>query len=250
MRTRTFIGMILLVLALFVVSVPSLLDLASGGVQAAAHKAGVPGVEAVRPANQKFASSKAADDGTVQLNDGLEIKGYEADGDNLRDGYSTAERESIGNGRLKMGSTRQELPDQLRNGTITSSPIPTGTGILLDSDGCPTFAKNANPTELMADPDVAQRYDDGVANADEPGACRTTFDARVAAGEPSDDDTTQRIIDELGPAAIERMDPTEMLILVAYYDMFEDMFGSTLGSDATDTAATTEPTATTAGAAG
>jgi hypothetical protein len=182
MRTRTFIGMIILILALIVASTPALLDLTSNGVQTALHKAGVPGVPAANSGATAPSSSAPAKD---KLTAQLEIKGYIANKNNLRDEYSTAQRAAIDTYRLSTGARRQLLPGQFKDASATSAPIPlSASGVLLDSNGCPEFADGAVSTAVLADPKVQQLYANAIASADNPATCTVTFTARTAAADP------------------------------------------------------------------
>ncbi|MCW2974640.1 MAG: hypothetical protein JWN72_2913 [Thermoleophilia bacterium] len=224
MRTRTFIGMIILILALIVASTPPLLDVVSKGVQAGAHKAGVPGVDAVAAAPDSRKPAKAAG-GTVDPR--LELKGYTQTGADLRDGYSTAERAATQGYRLATGTHRQLMPGQLSEATAASPPLTGAEGVLLDSDGCPLLRPGADSTQVLATPEAKQLYADKVASADDPASCRATFTARTTAADPSKaTPASERLLRELGPGAVRRQDATELLMAKAYYTMLDGMFAT------------------------
>lgn len=224
MRTRTFIGMIILILALIVASTPALLAVASREIQVGAHKVGIPGVDAVPNSASSQTSGNAAG-GKVAPR--LELKGYTVTGSDLRDGYSTSERAATQGYRLATGTNRQLMPGQLRGATASAPPLTSSKGVLLDSNGCPQFRPDADSTQVLATPAAKQLYANKVASADDPATCRATFAARTTAADPTKvTPMSERMLRELGPGAVRRQDATELLMAKAYYTMLDGLFST------------------------
>ncbi|MCW2949034.1 MAG: hypothetical protein JWN41_47 [Thermoleophilia bacterium] len=182
MRTRTFIGMIILILVLIVATTPTLLNQASINLQDALHKVGVPGVAA---AHRSTGSTPVVSKGGGAVPPQLLVKGFTVNKKNLRDGYSTAERGAVQSYRLQSGSTREALPGQLADSSLTATPVPDPGGVLLDSAGCPMFPANVDSSAVLADPVLAQNYANGIASADNPATCKVIFQTRITAADPS-----------------------------------------------------------------
>jgi hypothetical protein len=226
MRTRTFIGMILLILVLMVASTPALLDVVAIGVQKAAVRVGLPGVPAPATAAKKPSTKAATGAGTVSAR--LELKGYLVGKPDLRDSYSTAERAAIESNRLGSGAHRQLLSNQLKDSTLKSDPIPGVNGVLLDSVGCPRFAVGDDVVALMADPTIAANYNAKVAAADDPAGCSTAFAARVAAADPSKQVTsgTSAMGRRYSTRQLDSMDLPDLLIELQGIELLSGMFGT------------------------
>lgn len=224
MRTRTFIGMILLILVLIVASTPSLLDVVSGGVQNAGARAGVPGMKAPKPSSTTAVATK----GGGKVNSQLELKGYLVGKPDLRDGYSDAERAATESYRLGSGAHRQLLANQPKDGMLGSDPIPGANGVLLDSAGCPRFSADDDVVTLMADPTMAALYDGKVAAADDPAACKVAFAARVKAADPAQQATpgTSASKRHYSTRQLDSMDIADLYVELQGIDMLAGMFGS------------------------
>lgn len=230
---RTFIGLILLIIALMVASTPALLEPASRGVEQAGIRVGLLND---RVADAKAAEAKAAKarkkakvkpiDSYVQLQGYQRIKG----GD-MRDVAGDA-RAVTAHGRLSEGASRATLPGEAVRSATSTPPVESADGVLLDSTGCPLFAADADVASLMANPDIAQLYADKVASADDAAVCQPVFEARVkeatvaanSAALPGDRRVT---------AAALRGDTEQMLLETYASDMFLAMFGSDAATSAT-----------------
>ena len=180
MRTRTFIGLILLVAALLVASTPALLTPTAKGVEHVAVQAGImPDVEAAErkeKQRQEQAAEGAADPA-------LALKGFsrEKNGD-LRDTVTNNERASNQRGRLEAGDRRVRMPGQLENQDAYSPPIVLEEGaMLLDSTGCPMMPTTAEEVAYIATDEGSAAYGQRVANADDPTTCQADLLAAVKA---------------------------------------------------------------------
>lgn len=223
MPTRTFIGLIFLIIALVVASTPALLTPATRGVENVAVRAGV---IADQEAIAKAAAAKQAPDTKKKgkpVPAYLAMRGYQLDKDgNLRD-VAGDTRPTDGRGRLARGNARMLMPGELDPATLDAPPITKEGGVLLDAAGCPQFATGVDVAALMTDLDAAALYAAKAGQADDPAACSTLLKARVdeATAVPSDALPGDRRI----TAAALRDDTQQMLIETYASDMFLAMFG-------------------------
>lgn len=174
MRTRSFIGLAFLILALLVVSTPALLEPTAAGVESLAISTGV--LEPPKLVN----GPRASDEDVDPVEARLQLRGHVADenGD-LRDVAREGARDPLGGQRLASGSTRRGLL-----GTDADDPLAgpvAGDALLLDRTGCPTFPKNADLATLLDAPETRERYTAAVAAADDPAACREALNAQIEA---------------------------------------------------------------------
>lgn len=180
MRTRAFIGLILLVAALMVATVPALLAPASAGIERAIVLTGLirdPGYEAAM--DRKRDAERSLD---VQLDKRLEIKGFVVIEDGvLRDTTPLGARDSNQRGRLDAGSRRTLLPGQPASTDAYDVPLTDPENLFLDVNGCPMFHPGADVLAILNDPETNQRYADWAASADDPDDCTLVLQARVDA---------------------------------------------------------------------
>ena len=246
MRTRTFLGLILLVAALIVASTPALLTPTANGVEQLAIEAGVLEDQKALAKERAKAQEEREKERGVAVEDRLEIKGFveEQDGD-LRDTKPVGDREVNERGRLEAGSARLMLPGQKPGTDAYSPPFAAEDGVLLDIDGCPVFRPEANVAAMMADPDTKTLYDGKVTTSDDAAACRVVFDERVAiataddSGEPSG--AMGRRMAGLQYESLESLG-----ITVSQYELLLDIFDF---SDPADALAAADETTGTSGAA-
>lgn len=220
MPKSTFIGLVFLIAALLVASVPELLHPTAGAVEQ-----GMVSVGLMQPVKQQKPATKDAKDtdkGTDDLSEKrLALRGYvvEKDGD-LRDSVDPFDRDAAGRGRLAGGSSRLLLSGQRDRGDLP--PATSENGILLDITGCPLFRPETDVALLLADPDTAARYAEKAADSDDPAGCATLLDERIAAATapetaPPLGATTQRDRD-----AIRRGGTTAMIIALAELELLAD----------------------------
>jgi hypothetical protein len=190
MRTRAFIGLILLVAAMMVATIPALLTPASGGIERVLVLAGLlddPEYEAAK--ERKRDAEQSSDE---QVDGRLELKGFEVteEGD-LRDTTPVGERDANQRGRLETGSRRTLLPGQAASTDAYDAPLTDPENLLLDANGCPMFRPGTDVPALLNDPETNQRYADRAASADDPADCALVLQARVdaatAAAEATDE---------------------------------------------------------------
>ncbi len=260
MRTRTFLGLILLVAALIVASTPALLTPTAKGVEHLAVQAGVLDDHAQLAKDRRKAQEQREEDSGVKVEDRLELKGFieEKDGD-LRDTKPVGDREVNERGRLEMGATRVALPGQKPGTDAYSAPFAAEDGVLLDIDGCPVFRPEADVAAMMANPDTKTLYDGKVTTADDAAACRTIFDERVALATADGSDRPRGAIARHG-AGLQYESMESLGITVSQYELLLDIFDfsdtsdalasatATTGSSSAGTTATTSTTATTTSA--
>ena len=137
MRTRTFIGLALLIVALIVASTPQLLDPTARGVATLGTQAGL-----IKPLPGSASDERASSKGK-QLKPALQLHGYELqkNGD-LRDTVSAQERSANARGRLIDGSHRVGLPGEPES-SQTDLPYPAPSAMLLDDTGSGRISASA-----------------------------------------------------------------------------------------------------------
>ncbi|MCW2928602.1 MAG: hypothetical protein JWM86_2570 [Thermoleophilia bacterium] len=220
MPNRTFLGLILLIIALVVASTPALLTPTARGVEAVGVRAGVIKQQTPSTRGSDTSASSKAD---TPVKPYLAMRGYqlERDGD-LRD-VAGDTRPTDGRGRLATGSTRIAMPGEALRTATDSPPVTTEGGVLLDATGCPLFAEDADVATLMADPDAASLYATKAGDADDPAACATLLQARVDAATATPATTLPG--DRRALASALRDDSQRMLMETYASDMFLAMFG-------------------------
>lgn len=183
MNARTFIGLIILIAALFVASVPELLDPTARGLEQAAVKVGALDPDPAKAQAAKAEAKAKADepDPDELAEPRLALKGFvvEEDGD-LRDSVDPAERESFRRGRLTAGASRTRLPGQQEPVDEQVPPAAAEDGVLLDITGCPVFRSDTDVAALLADPDMVDLYAAKVEESDDPEACDLLLQERIA----------------------------------------------------------------------
>lgn len=244
MRTRTFIGLIFLIAALFVASNPALLEPTAQGVERVALRAGVidepkqePGSEVLLDAKQK----KSADPVEARL----QLNGYvrEESGD-LRDTTPIGERETNTRRRLESGTYRAQLPGEYAYHSSDSPPIAAEGKLLLDAEGCPVLRPEVDIVKLVGDEKEFARYEAQSAKADDPEVCEARFAESMEAALPA----AQRTAGTTTPqeqAAIHRASTIGVMVALTRISMLESMMGAdervaalaSLRGDAADTAA-------------
>lgn len=238
MPKSTFIGLIFLVAALLVASVPALLEPTAGGVEKGLVGVGVlPKPPAPADAGK---SSKSGKSSKPQL----QLKGFEVqkNGD-LRDTVDPLDREDAASGRLERGATRLLLDGQRPESDVP--PASTEDGVLLDITGCPLLRPDTDVAVLLANPDTANLYATKVGAADDPAACTALFRERVAEATapvtaPPLGSTTQRDRD-----SIRRGGTSSMIVALAEIQLLSSFMDD---SELQDALAALDGTKTTAGA--
>jgi hypothetical protein len=233
MRTRTFLGLILLVAALIVASTPALLQPAATGVERLAVEAGVLDDQA-KLAKERSARAEERGGSAADVEERLELKGFsvEEDGD-LRDTKAVGEREVNERGRLEAGASRTLMPGQKPGTDAFSPPFAAEDGVLLDIDGCPVFRPEADVAALIANDEVLKLYQGKVAEADDVAACRAVFEERVAIATATEDDALRgapgRQLAGLEYESLESLGITmreyEMLLAIFDFDDVPDVAG-------------------------
>lgn len=226
MRTRSFIGLILLVAMLIVVSTPALLNPSADGIERLAIKAGI--VDDTQAALQREREQDAAQS-TDPVKARLVFKGHEVDaktGD-LRDTATAQERASNQRGRLVSGSQRQLMPGQLEDQDAFSRPVPqTADGMTLDDTGCPVIPDGMDPLAVMGNPTMKAQLTAKVAQADDPAACTTSInelvtEAKTAQTVSSSASPSSRRADSIRRRSLNgiAIDLTHMSLLAQMFDV-------------------------------
>ncbi len=226
MRTRTFIGLIMLVAALIVASTPALLEPTAKGVERLGVEAGF--VEDQKAlAKERAAAQKKAQKESGAADEKLELKGFavEEDGD-LRDTKEVGARNANERGRLPAGNQRVLLPGQKPGTDAYSPPFAAEDGVLLDIDGCPTFRPEADVAAMMADEDTRTKYANKVASADDAAACETVLNERIAIATASNEDINLPG-DRRHYASMARSDSERMFLEYRRISMLADVLGMT-----------------------
>ncbi|MCW2955704.1 MAG: hypothetical protein JWO69_573 [Thermoleophilia bacterium] len=224
MRTRTFIGLIILVIALMVASTPALLTPASRGIEVGLAQAGVPGFDQAAAAKDATATERTAPIDPIE--DRLMLSGHVRVDNDLRDDFSETERAANHGGRLLGGAGRTRLPGELDTSSATDQPIEFQDGVLLDNAGCPVFRQGTDVAALWANADLRQRYEDRAANADDPADCRSVLAARRDAaldGAAASEWTLRG--DRRDTAATLRGTSEQVAMTIAMGELYEEMFG-------------------------
>jgi hypothetical protein len=178
MRTRTFIGLAFLIVALIVASNPVLLDSTARGVEVAGLQVGL--LHGSSNGTPTYKSSKK------QAASALALKGYQLDkSGNLVDTVPLDKRGAVGSTRLLGGSTRVLLPGQLEGTGTDAPPYPATGKLLLDVTGCPVFRAGTDVAALLADPATKLAYTNAVNASTNPKACSTFINGLVTANTPS-----------------------------------------------------------------
>lgn len=232
MRTRTFLGLILLVAALVVATTPALLTHTANGVEQLAIDAGVLDDQTALAKESALRQEQHEEKSGIDVDNRLEIKGFveEQDGD-LRDTRPVGARQVNERGRLEAGNQRLILPGQKPGTDAYSPPFATEDGVLLDIDGCPVFRPEANVAAMMADPATKTRYDGKVTTSNDAAACRTVFDERVAIATA---DTSNEPSGAMGRrmAGLEYESLESLGITVSQYALLLDIFDFSDTADA------------------
>lgn len=248
MTAKTFIGLIFLIAALLVASVPELLEPTAAGVEKAAVSVGV--LPKAKPAAAE--AKQPANTGDDTADPRLTLRGFvqEEDGD-LRDTVDPIDRESNLRGRLETGTARISLPGQVADPGGSVPPASSEDGVLLDITGCPLFRPDTDVAVLLANPAMQALYSSKVADADDPAACNTLLQERIAtATEPltvpalGSTTTRERAAIRRGGAAAMIIGLNEIELLAQFMDDAEiqEALAALDGSAAADTA-DTEPDA-------
>lgn len=239
LRTRTFLGMVVLVIMLMVASTPALLDPTAERLQSAAAQAGVPNISAPGEAARAEAKARAkakkqAEQEGTAIEAALALRGrtVEADG-SLRDQYDPNARTT--GSRLAIGSHRTVLAD---GAAPVKTPPPLEDGVLLDRTGCPQFSSDQDVATLWADPVSRARYEAKVASADDPAGCSTLFTQRRDEATGADV-RTMLPGDARDAASLRRGRTADVGFLLTYQRMLETM----LPDAASAAAALTTPAA-------
>ncbi len=181
MRTRSFIGLILLIAVLMVVSIPALLQPASAGLETALVKAGL-----LEDQQKAFEQARKIDasQSDAKVTNSMMLKGHELNEEtgDLRDTVSVEKRNSNEHGRLVDGDRRVLLPGQLVDqDAYTTPPITGEDGMVLDNTGCPVVQEDANLSTLFEDADTKAKFQEKADAADDPAACSKTLNDRLDA---------------------------------------------------------------------
>jgi hypothetical protein len=178
MRTRTFIGLAFLIVALLVASNPVLLDRTAHGVEVAGLQVGV--LHGSSDGSPPYKASKS------QAPSALSLKGYEVDkAGNLVDTVALDKRGAVGTTRLADGATRIALPGQLAGVGQDAPPYPDTGKLLLDVTGCPVFRDGTDVAALLADPTQKLAYTAAVNASDDPKACAAFVTGAATPATPS-----------------------------------------------------------------
>lgn len=250
MRTRTFLGLILLVAALIVASTPALLTPTANGVEQLAIEAGVLEDRALLAKERRQAQEQREEDSGITVEERLELKGFteEKDGD-LRDTQAVGDREDNERGRLEAGAMRLALPGQKPGTDAYSPPFAAEDGVLLDIDGCPVFRPEADVAAMMANADTKTLYDGKVTTSDDAATCRTVFAERIALATADNSDEPKGAIARRA-AGLQYESMESLGITVSQYELLLDIFDFSDTSDAlAGAAATTGTGSTTTGTA-
>ncbi|MCW2960855.1 MAG: hypothetical protein JWM25_1547 [Thermoleophilia bacterium] len=237
MRTRNFIGLIMLVLALMVASTPELLTPAAKGAEAVLAKANMPGFTEQRVTTKPADGVSAAE----PVDPVLEIKGHAVEEDSdLRDRYSTSEREMNSSGRLNEGRGRRTLPGQQAVADPFENPAELQDGVLLDNGGCPVFSEGSNVAAIWADADRRALYESKAAAADDPAGCAKVLTSRRAEADAMN--AWKLPGDRRDTAATLRGRTGTVALMTTMAQLYEDVFGdmSTYETTAQDTRTATE----------
>jgi hypothetical protein len=224
MRTRSFIGLMLLVAILIVVSTPAILEPTAEGVEHLAVSAGI--ADDNEAALERERAQDAAQT-TVPVEAKLVFKGHVVDpksGD-LRDTATARERASNQRGRLVAGDQRQLMPGQLEDqDAFSRPPVLTEEGMVLDDTGCPVFADGVDPLAVMGDAKLKAQFAARAAKADDPAACTNSINAIVKQSKqrpgPSSASSTVRRADSTTRRSLHGMviDLEQMTILSQMFD--------------------------------
>lgn len=230
MRTRAFIGLVILAIILMIVSTPALLTPTAREIQKGAVMAKVPGVPdpdatTPTPSRKPAATAIAANKKLRQL----ALKGYVASGTDMRDLLPVGARHDTRSGRLAAGSSRTGLPGATQGSDPAfGSPATSQDGLLLDAELCPVFPVGADVAELLADATTKQRYEDGVASSTDPATCRTRYQATVdaATGASGPDLTIPAAVRrQQGAATGQRQSLIGLAVSLREISLLEDMLG-------------------------
>jgi hypothetical protein len=243
MSKKAFTGLILLIAALLVASVPALLTPASAGVEQAAIKVGLlqPPAAPPAPVFPKASKKDKPADGR------LELRGYELEKDgDLRDTVDPLDRDAHGHARLTSGS-RRVLLDGQRDRSSEAPPATSEDGVLLDITGCPVFREGTDVTALLAVVETQNLYARKVAGSDDPAACDTLLQQRIK------DATAAATTSPLGAAtdrdrnSIRRGSPSEMVVAFAEIQLLSQFMDDASLQDALAALDGTSPAAAAAG---
>lgn len=230
MRTRSFIGLIFLIVALLIASTPTLLQPTSHGIEVLAAKAGV--IDAPSSSTKSESTSSSGDGGSSDpLEARLELKGHvlQENGD-MRDTATQIERASNQRGRLEAGGQRILMPGQQENQDAYSlPPVLAEDGLRLDSTGCPTFAEDADIVTLWADEKVQALYEERAGQADDPEACAAAITLEVRAAVRSN--TTMLPGDRRRTSASIRSDSERLMFELEMNAMYDAIFENWSTSD-------------------
>lgn len=233
MRTRSFIGLVLLVAILMVVSVPALLTPAAAGVENGLVKAGL-----LNDEERAFEQQRKIDASQTKepVEERMMLKGHLLDEEtgNLRDTVTVDKRTSNERGRLAEGDRRVLLPGQLSDQDAYSlPPVATEGAMVLDDTGCPVVPDGQSLSALFEDPAVRRAYQKKANGADDPSGCAKSINERLKA----DQDTVPLLLpnDRRRLSSMTRRDSTNLQLSVYMETMYEQLFGATMFDSANAT---------------
>lgn len=227
MRTRTFVGLIILILALLVAATPELLQPTAHGVERAGIAAGM-----LEDPSKRWARETRSADEDGPIDPRLELKGFvvEENGD-LRDLKLPGDRAAAMT-RLADGNRRILLPGQQAVDS-TLPPVNSPEGVRLDSTGCPMFSATTDIAAIMQVPELRQRYANRAASSDDPATCIASLEAQIAAAQNPTGFALAGDRRRLSSSV--RTDSERLMLDLAANGIYEEIFDAWL--DAPDTAA-------------
>lgn len=182
MRTRSFIGLILLVALLIVAASPALLQSSANGMEQLAidwNLVDDPQAEYEQSLNRDEESQSDPDAEPAEPQ--LTLKGHVLDPEtgDLRDTVTESTRASNQRGRLERGNRRVLMPGQLENQDAYSLPPVVDEGAFLRDDAnCPRF-EPWDPVAMWDDNETRGQWLAAAGDADDPALCRQLLEARV-----------------------------------------------------------------------
>lgn len=223
MRTRSFIGLILLVALLIVASTPALLQASAHGVERLGIRANL--LQDHEADYRRTLREDAEESEAEPAEPAMVLKGHTLDPEtgDLRDTASGAERAANQRGRLSEGDVRVRLPGQLEDQDAYSRPpVYAEDGMLLDSTGCPVFEADADLVATMADEEARALAATKVGAADDAAACEAALNAQLAA---VDDETDVVPADRARLGSLNRQESERLWLELMRIDLFTDMLG-------------------------
>lgn len=221
MRTRTFIGLIFLTALLMIAAIPAALETTTKGAVSLLKSSG-----AMKDDEKKTkhvdAQGNVVDEKPLEYDPRVELKGYQADGEDLRDTLPDQTRLDQPAHRLVSGNQRVSTNSGILREDKFIPAMGLRTGVVLDANNCPVLPRDVNARLLWANEEKRAVYERAIGSANDSAECLRTFNENLRRATTS--------VNEMLPADQRRRDilnraTFETVLIAREFDrIFRDVF--------------------------